>query len=197
MALSYFGPTGASGDDDNGSKHQLNWLNTTYVCPGTGNQILKELSVYCKIGANYPEIRVGIYTAAGVLVAQGTALVTVTGSSYSWQGHLVVTNITPNPCVLTGGTAYRLAYYTTVNDTCTSQYETGGTNAGSYLVDTDYSASLPATFPSPTGSWTGMWNIRAGVEAEGAAAIGPSGAIVSAEDVDGAAMMRGTIQSEV
>jgi len=27
--------------------------------------------------------------------------------------------------------------------------------------------------------------------------IGPSGAIVSAEDVDGAAMMRGTIQSEV
>jgi hypothetical protein len=33
--------------------------------------------------------------------------------------------------------------------------------------------------------------------AGGPSPIGPAGAIVSAEDVDGAAMMRGTIQSEV
>ena len=72
-------------------------------------------------------------------------------------------------------------------------------NTGSEMK---YDASTYPTWPAaiPGGAWDGNINRILSIKATytaGGGAIGPSGAIVSAEDVDGAAMMRGTIQSEV
>ena len=62
-----------------------------------------------------------------------------------------------------------------------------GTRLCQFAADTDFWYD---DFKASATGYVGLYSAGGGV-------IGPSGAIASAEDVDGAAMMRGTIQSEV
>lgn len=162
MALTYFGPTGNNGAYS-GSVQVMLWPSATFACPGKGPQVLKELSLLCHAHLGAPTIRVGIYDAAGNRVAQGVAQVTLVGATLSWQGHLTQADITPNPCVLTGGVEYYLCAFMNgdANNVIHSQYETGATF---YKAPIDYTAGLPATLPTLPGNGTLSWNIRAGVE---------------------------------
>ena len=64
----------------------------------------------------------------------------------------------------------------------------------SYLTGENLSNAAPLNDTDVSGD---VWPWLAFTYGAGPSPIGPSGAIASAEDVDGAAMMRGTIQSEV
>lgn len=83
----------------------------SFACPGTGNQNIQELS--CLVFGSSGTYRVGIYTTAGVLVAEGTSAITLTGASLAWRGHLTQADVKAaggsSPGVLTGGTSYRFA----------------------------------------------------------------------------------------
>ena len=137
---------------------------TGFTCPGSGSQTIKELSICCKINSGSPTIRIGIYTAAGVLVAGGATVTTVSGDSYTWQGHLTQASITPTQQPQLGVT-YKIAWVAGpgVGDITIIQYEAGETDNLSYVSPYDSSDGLPLTLLAHS-SWTGRHKIRCGVE---------------------------------
>ena len=121
MAITYFGVCNSDGtplianpnQDFDGSPF-LYYNGDAYVCPGSGNQVVQDLTVYCYGNL---DVRLGIYSSDGTtLIAEGTSAVTIIGSDDSvwrWQGHIGQANIkaagTSNPAILVGGTSYKLA----------------------------------------------------------------------------------------
>jgi len=166
MATTYFGlcdsagnPTGAAAA--NTGSAETDWNNaTTYTCPGSGTQVIQEISADLKNVTNY-NIRLAVYNTAGTtLIAQGTAAVAVTGATDSWQGHLVPTSITPNPANLTGGTNY-LIVVSSSGDMQTNHATNGGGTDGSF-ASVDETGGYPASLPGSSASSI-LFPVRVGV----------------------------------
>jgi hypothetical protein len=135
-----------------------------YTCPGSGNQVVSEISLWCDNAGNTQtgKVRLAIYDSGRTtLIAQGTAAVTVV-STTSWQGHLSAASITPNPAVLVGGTNYTIVYSVDFGG-LTNYYNSNAPNAGSHYETNDYTGGFPAsiTLGSDSGAIT---SIRAGVD---------------------------------
>ncbi len=165
MAITYFGlcdaagnPTGAAAANTGGAETDWN-SNQVYTCPGSGTQVIQEISADVKNVTNY-NIRLAVYNVSGTtLIAQGTAAVAVVGASDSWQGHLVAANITPNPANLTGGTNYIIAI-TSSGDTQTNHAVTGGTDK---FDATDNTGGFPANLPAGSAA-SALLPVRVGVQ---------------------------------
>ncbi len=109
--MQYFGVTGSyTTTAECGNDQAWHSGSTAYVCPGSGNMRVRELSYYtCKSIYQVPSIRVAVYSGT-TLVCQGTAAVPVTNIAADWIGHFGEEAITPNPVNLVGGVSYQLAY---------------------------------------------------------------------------------------
>ncbi len=168
MAVTYFGlcnsdgtPTDTGSDSTAGTPIII-WNNHSsfpFTCPGAGTQNVVELSAMVHLVSGTPHIRMAIYsTDYSTVVAQGTAEVTVSGASDSWQGHMTAASV--GNATLTGGTAYVLVYGHD-GDAASDHVKT---SAG-YYNTTDktggYSGALPA------GSNGYIWPVRCGVEPAG------------------------------
>src|SRR5260370_29470690 len=113
MATTYFGlcdsagnPTGAAASNTGGAETDWNDSGTVWTCPGSGTQVVQEITADVKNVTNY-NIRLAIFNTAGTTkIAEGTAAVAVTGAADSWQGHIGQGNITPHPANLVVGTNY-------------------------------------------------------------------------------------------
>src|SRR6476659_1726674 len=100
----YFGQQTRVSDDNPGGP-AIFWSNANYTCPGTGDQNIQELSIFAfGSGAHF---RVGVYTTAGALVAEGTSSILITGAALAWQGHMTQASVKAaggvSPGVLVGG----------------------------------------------------------------------------------------------
>jgi hypothetical protein len=165
----YFGQCDSSGnaigsaDDSSFGVAILLWYaSKTFVCPGSGPQVISDLSGYVRNTAGSPLIRVGIYSVAGALIASGSSQVAVSSGSYAWVGHQTATAISPNPATLTGGTAYRLALYFDSTGTCDIQAQPGGSSGDTGYDGNSYATALPGTLPAGT-SFADWFVIRCGV----------------------------------
>ena len=130
---------------------------TTYVCPGSGPQNVKELSVYCSYVSSPGNIRLGVYNSAGTtLIGQGNAEKAIT-DTLAWKGHM-----TPYECSnmqLVGGTSYRL--FASIDTNINYGYAAG--SYGAYKL-TDYTGGLPAAIPAKDGDLGVNIAIRCGVD---------------------------------
>jgi hypothetical protein len=130
-----------------------------YTCPGSGNQVVSEISLYCDNVGVSGNIRLAIYSAdKSTLICQGTGAV-APGATTSWQGHLSAASITPNPAVLVGGTNYTIVYSADAG-----QVHHFYNGSGSfYNSGADYTGGFPASISLPSNSG-GETSIRAGVD---------------------------------
>ena len=152
-------PTGAAGLNTGAAETDWN-VNQIYTCPGSGTQVIQEITCDCKNVTNY-NIRLAVYNTAGTtLIAQGTAAVAVTGATDSWQGHIGQANITPNPANLTGGTNY-LIVVSGSGDIQTNHAVSGASGDGSFAA-VDETGGYPASLPAGTAT-TGLFPVRVGV----------------------------------
>jgi len=163
MAITYFGNTGV--DDDYWGLSAQRAYYGVFTCPGSGNQIVKELSAYL-YGGTAANVRLAVYNSAGnSLICQGTAKVNCAQTSKTWQGHMDAGSITPNPATLIGGTAYVLIFNIDGIHYCRSD-----TDAGQTLLSpadpalTYYDDGFPADIS--IGGYTDYYDlcIRCGVE---------------------------------
>jgi hypothetical protein len=102
-----------------------------------------ELSFYCfAYYGGSPTIRLGIYNSDGTtLIGQGSAAVTVTGASDTWQGHMTAAQC--SNMQLTGGSVYLLI--ATMDATGIRYgYSTPDSVNASYRGN-DYTAGFPAS----------------------------------------------------
>ena len=177
MATTYFGYCNSDGtivgapDGYDSVGNSIEWLADTFLCPGTGNQNIQDLSIYCyQSGA--VNIRLGIYSG-NTLIAEGTAEIAVT-TTPSWQGHMTQASVKAaggsSPGVLVGGQVYTLAYTADVTSQPVVGYKDpigNGTNYGG----TDYTGGMPTTLPSYENASLRKY-VRCGVEpAAGGSAI--------------------------
>jgi hypothetical protein len=141
------------------------WMPYTgsFTCPGSGNQVVKELS--SKVGTT-GNIRLCIYNAGSPFAkkVEGTGEVAVSGGTTTWQGHMTQASMTPNPATLTGGANYILAMASDNSSTVIS-YNASPT----YDTDlnfADYTGGLPSAPPSSDGQSGSDFLIRCGVDQE-------------------------------
>lgn len=174
----YFGQQTQTGNDDVGAIASF-WTLANFACPGSGNQNIQELSAYV-YQTQAVNIRLGVYTTAGVLVAEGTGEIAVVanGGAYAWQGHMTQASVKAaggaSPGVLVGGTSYKLALSCDYNGSAL-QFGYTGTNANDYYKLTDYTGGMPANLPASDGQ-AYQYCIRCGVEAAaGGLSILPTG----------------------
>lgn len=170
----YFGQCDSSGNPVGGALGDVNSLGgnqswwcagKSYTCPGSGNQTVKEISAYVKINSGTPTFRMGLYNSGGSLVCQGAAAVALSGSSYSWQGHMTQANMSPNPCNLTGGATYRFGISGSGPETGVRSTPDGATGDTQYATTSYTSGGWPASIPS--GSGYNYWIVgRIGVDPE-------------------------------
>lgn len=173
MAVTYFGNCDSSGNptsnDGNWNPDGFNadwmpWTNEAKTCPGSGDQTIRQISVY-GFDAATPgaTVRLGVYNTSNELVADcGTASLTATSAAWTSVGD----GSTSNLGTLTGGTDYYLAcaFSGAAGSYAVICYTTGSGTEGKYVPTTDYGAGLPATLPS-SSSEAKKWIIRVGVEA--------------------------------
>lgn len=150
-----------------------------YTCPGSGSQNIQELSAYCmRSGGTAVNVRLGVYTTAGALVAEGTGEVAVTGSSNAWQGHMSQSAVKAaggsSPGVLTGGTNYYLVF--ACDGTVSQALLLGGAATYKYTAS-DYTGGMPSDisgsfFTTDAGAGSeSQQTIRCGVDAAPAAGV--------------------------
>lgn len=170
----YFGLCDSAGNpsysvtDNTGGSYYIWSLGTEaeFTCPGSGNQVIKELSAMVHVNSVSVNMRCAIYSADGsTLIAQGAAEVAVAGASDTWQGHLTQASITPNPATVVGGTKYILSCAFS-RDAGTSHCN--GNNVGKYASG-DKTGGFTA--PLPAGSAGYHWPTRCGVDAEAAGGL--------------------------
>ena len=171
----YFGQQTQTGTD-NPSGPLIMWTDATFACSGTGNQNIQELSCFL-FTTGTVHMRVGVYNSAGtVLVAEGTASITVAGGSLAWQGHMAQANVKAaggaSPGVLVGGTSYRLAF---ALDATISNFGKSDGVQSHYTVGTDYTGGMPSALPAQTDVINFLYCIRCGVDP--AASPFPGGAV--------------------
>ena len=144
---------------------QIYWNDPTYVCPGSGNQAVQELSVSLNTYVN-GVIRLGIYSSGNALMAEGIAAVTPGGTG--WQGHMNQASVKNaggvSPGVLVGGAPYRLAV-TQSTANMTVRVINSGANNMHYIL-TDYTGGMPATLIGGT-AWNYEVTMRCGVDPYG------------------------------
>jgi hypothetical protein len=128
---------------DSGPAQQAVWNQNNYSCPGSGNQIVEEISVRINTYSS-GQIRVGVYGASNnALVVEGTAAVTPGGTG--WQGHM--NNATcknaggSSPGVLIGGQSYKLGYA----QSSSSLAGGSNTNGSIWYASGNYMTGMPAT----------------------------------------------------
>jgi hypothetical protein len=178
MAITYFGLCDAAGDPTEaaaltnasaGSVWICNNPSThSFVCPGTGNQTIKELSVMAHKDSGAPNGRVAIYNSAGTTkICEGTAEFALAGTTDTWQGHLTQADMTPNPATLVGGTAYIIVVTFDATQVGTTHGDASNTS-GVYGLS-DYTGGFPASL-SAAGQ-TYCWPVRCGVEPPAAGTI--------------------------
>jgi hypothetical protein len=148
----YFGNE-ASDTNDSPSIATI-WLMHEYTCPGYGPQNIQELSLKC-YQTQAVNIRLGVYTTAGVLVAEGTGQVAVSanGGVPTWQGHMTQAAVKAaggaSPGVLQGGTNYLFAYSMDVTAVLHDRVlVTGASGELRYAIDVDSTGGMPANLPS-------------------------------------------------
>ncbi len=143
------------------------WIrNKTYVtgftCPGSGTKTVVELSAYVGWLQTTPTIRLAIYDTSHNLVCQGTSAVSMVAAS--WQGHMTASTITPNPCNLTGGTQYDLAYAVAGGSGDWMQYYLSAASGSDTYGTTDYATGgFPASLADATDA-AAVVSIRCGVQ---------------------------------
>jgi len=173
----YFGLCDAAGNPTsatagNTGAAETDWNNAIiFTCPGTGTQVVNEISANLKNVTNY-NIRLAIFNTAGTTkLAEGTAAVAIVGAADSWQGHIGQANITPNPANLVGGTNYIIAITSSGDTQSNHCSNVGGTDGRFNASDltAGFGASLPAGTDAPL-----VFPVRAGVQAPVSGAVPPS-----------------------
>src|SRR5256885_12460690 len=130
----YFGLCDSAGNPSNSTAGNTGAAETDwnqaiiYTCPGSGTQVIQEITADLKNVTNY-NIRLAVFDTAGTTkLAEGTAAVAVVGASDSWHGHIGQANITPNPANLTGGTNYIIALTSSGDSQTNHASNVGGTD---------------------------------------------------------------------
>lgn len=138
----YFGNTTTAGAGDANAYNRV-WYKL-YAAP-SGTWVLSELSAYVKVpGATPTEIRVAIYTEAGAFVAQ-TGAIAVSNTSNEWKGATTFVDQSKTAMAapsITGGANYYICVSAKDGLECTVGYQS---EAGTWLLSTDYSVGFPST----------------------------------------------------
>jgi hypothetical protein len=187
LAIEYFGEVNSDGsiiaspdgEDNNSSISQLSWNVNCAIpaCPGSGTYNVKSLAAYNRLssaGTGY--ISLGVYTTGGSLICQ-TDMFAITNTSLQWNERLAANMA--GTLTLTGGVSYYMASYAHTGKQININYKTGSDGDMVYQIMTDYSGSLPASLPSPYGTWTGRYYIRCGVEAASGYDVAPAASTLS------------------
>ncbi len=159
----YFGKTTVGGTST--AIGNIGWQrNKSYVtgfaCPGSGNQIVKDLSFYCQKGAAASHLQLGVFDASRNLICQGTAEVALTATA-GWQGHLTQADITPNPAILIGGVTYYLA--SSIDQTDVNVWYDAGAADAWTAAGVDYTGGFPASLADGVNAGV-IFSIRCGVD---------------------------------
>ncbi len=164
----YFGNTDTSGISDITMGTCVDWNGSqVFTCPGSGNQTIKELSAYVKKDTNGGNMRMAVYSLDGsTKIVEGTAEVAVTDTNYGWVGHLIQSDMTPNPATLVGGTDYKIAITSDGgSNNMLIGYKAGASGVCVYR-GYDYTGGFPATLPDAPANDTSNILIRCGVDSE-------------------------------
>jgi len=166
MTVSYFGENSDGTGDGVLSGYSLvnNNAVTSFVCPGTGTQDVKELGIRARdVSVGSDHVRVALYNTDGSFVCQGSAEITVSANTHAWYTHTSFVDaagsaISPQ---ITGGTAYLIAVtadganiYIAANGT--------RTNNNKYSSN-DYTGGFPSSY-TPSTTSTPICCCRCGVE---------------------------------
>ena len=168
--MTYFGNTNETGVSDDTGNINVTYTNEIvgigtpnirFQCPGTGPKTLVELSAYVKLPSGSGNLLMAIYDESSPysIVAQGSAVRSVSGTGYSWQGHTSFTGST----VLTGGNYYILCVWFSSNDIVIG-YHTVTSGYINAKTGTDYSGGFPGTVLDPNGAVAVGALMRAGVQ---------------------------------
>lgn len=138
---------------------------TMYQAPCNGTLV----GLYTRTDDANGNVRVGLYTAAGALIAQGSA--EVAGQADVWVGHTSFVDgagsaTTPT---LVSGTEYLIAI---TGDGTLTGHRTAVTSGDAFTNSTDYTADMPDNFPAATNSGY-MATSRAVVEESGGSSVVP------------------------
>ena len=196
MAVTYFGTCNSSGvtnfstADDSGGWTWTCHTGSSFACPGSGNQTVKELSTIVSINSGTPHVRLVLYDSLGNMVCQGSAEVVVT-AGYSWQGHMTASALTPaggsagDPVTITGGSQYRIGVSRDASGVLATYKSGTVTNGDIDYGATDYTGGWPATIPTGTDYTVLLTSIRCGVEpaAGGGVVTGTATASITEADV--------------
>jgi hypothetical protein len=134
----------------------------TFVCPGSGPQVIAALQVYGFITTGSSTAKIGIYTQAGALVSQQT--VTIDNATPQWWGIGASEKIV-------GGNSYILAFEVN-SDSIKIGVDAG--EADNYKwTSVSYSSAMPSTLPAEDGGGSSKYGIRCGVVAEVTKVVDP------------------------
>lgn len=166
----YFGHTtpSATYTDDNWDTYRNKGYITGYTCPGSGSQVAKELSVYCKSidGGSIP-LRLAIYDPSHNLVGQGKQAFTLSNTTADWYGHLTQAEIVDKdgilPSYLIGGQQYDLAFTFYSVSTNFRFFRDFGSPGDSTVIEADYTGGFPSTLADGTDI-SRQYNVRCGVD---------------------------------
>lgn len=168
--LTYFGVCDSDGDtigntSDNNSGDIIFWNDgnsLVFTCPGTGNQVVKEISAHILASDVGSLVRCAIYSADGnTKICEGSAGASI-GLTGAWCGHLTQADITPNPTTLVGGTTYRITFAQQGNGN--GVYTETAVSGGGLYKWVDYvTGGWPSALPAQDGTGY-MWPVRCGVE---------------------------------
>ncbi len=149
-AQTYFGEQTITGTLRNMYDETWIYKNITHSTPAGGTWQVVAIEAYVKQSEAGKNIRLAIYDTSKNLVCQGSAAVTVVSSTGAWEGHVGVSNISPNPCNLSASTAYKLAATgdtnAYVNDVDT------GSSGDMEEIGTNYTSGFPASMGSGSDS---------------------------------------------
>ena len=160
----YFGNQTKTDAYDWGSSLAVWNAGYTCTCPGIGDQIIKELSVFAE--GTSCNIRCAIYSSDGTTkIAEGSGEVPLSTTPFAWYGHGpgLYNALSPSAPVITGGQNYILCVSC---DGTTYAYGIDAGSSGAFKYSTnDYTGGWPASLPS--GGNPGNYNfcIRCGVDA--------------------------------
>jgi hypothetical protein len=170
--VTYFGQQTSNSTDNIGDTGRVATIwglngNALFKCPGSGNQIIQELSLYC-YQTHAVNIRIGVYSG-GQLVAEGTSEVAViaNGGSPIWQGHMTQASIKAaggsSPGILVGGQSYTFAFTCDyAGSALFARYMYDGSGPSRYNFS-DYTNGMISTLPSGNTA-NGVYEIRCGVK---------------------------------
>ena len=145
----YFGQQTYVGDNDTIYNQYKAYKNVTHACPGSGAQSIEALEFYAKAYSGTVYYRLGIYTADGVLVAEGTSQVSM-DTTYAWRGYISSGITWRNEYTsLTGGVSYKLAYFVGFRSVIGYQ---AGTSGDMGYNPGDFSDGMPDPIPTITNS---------------------------------------------